>query len=133
MSLGTILLIILGLMLLGAIPAWPHESQQSACHLGRKNGRAHPLCANGQTVSWLKRSSCISVVSRERLEMKTDARSSEPTAAEFRQILDGATEFNEEVGAEDAARAAQNILQWTSYLPSDCINAMIAMGWDRTT
>jgi hypothetical protein len=25
MSLGTILLIILGLMLLGAIPAWPHS------------------------------------------------------------------------------------------------------------
>jgi hypothetical protein len=65
--------------------------------------------------------------------MKTDARSGEPTAAEFRRILDGTAEINEEVGAEDAARAAQNVSLWTSYLPPDCIRAMIAMGWDRTT
>jgi hypothetical protein len=65
--------------------------------------------------------------------MKTDARSSEPTDEKSRRVLDDATEINEEVDAEDAARAAQNILQWTSYLPPDCVKAMIAMGWDRTT
>jgi|HubBroStandDraft_1064217.scaffolds.fasta_scaffold03338_11 hypothetical protein len=65
--------------------------------------------------------------------MKTDARSCEPTEVESRPVSDGTTEINEEAGAEDAARAAQNISQWTSYLPPDCIKAMIAMGWDRTT
>jgi hypothetical protein len=35
--------------------------------------------------------------------------------------------------ATDAERSAANILQWTSYLPADCIKTMIAMGWDRTT
>jgi hypothetical protein len=65
--------------------------------------------------------------------MQSDAHTREPTDAESRPILDGATQINEEAGAEDAARAAKNILQWTSYLPSDCIKAMITMGWDRTT
>ena len=65
--------------------------------------------------------------------MKTEARSSEPTGAESRQSMDGATDINQGVGAEDSARAADNISQWTSYLPPDCVKAMIAMGWDRTT
>jgi hypothetical protein len=40
-----------------------------------------------------------------------------------------------EVGADraDAARSEENILQWMSYLPEDCIRSMIAMGWDVTT
>jgi hypothetical protein len=33
----------------------------------------------------------------------------------------------------DAARSNQNMVQWTSYLPGDCIRTMIAMGWDVTT
>jgi hypothetical protein len=33
----------------------------------------------------------------------------------------------------DAARSDQNMLQWMSYLPEDCIRTMIAMGWDVTT
>jgi hypothetical protein len=35
--------------------------------------------------------------------------------------------------AADVARSEENILQWTSYLPEDCVKAMIAMGWDVTT
>jgi hypothetical protein len=65
--------------------------------------------------------------------MKTDAHSSEPAEAAARQTSDGAAEINESVSAEDAARATQNILQWTSYLPPECIKTMITMGWDRTT
>jgi hypothetical protein len=65
--------------------------------------------------------------------MKTDAHPSEPVETSARQTSDGAAEINENVGAEDAARAAQNILQWTSYLPPECIKTMITMGWDRTT
>jgi hypothetical protein len=65
--------------------------------------------------------------------MKADAGTSEPTDAESRQILDGATDINRGLCTEDVARAADNISQWTLYLPPDCIKAMIALGWDRTT
>jgi hypothetical protein len=34
---------------------------------------------------------------------------------------------------DDAARSEENILQWMSYLPEDCIRTMIDMGWDVTT
>ncbi|MEP6885729.1 MAG: hypothetical protein ABJC66_13360 [Gammaproteobacteria bacterium] len=33
----------------------------------------------------------------------------------------------------DAARSRQNIEQWSSYLPADCVKAMISMGWDVNT
>ena len=33
----------------------------------------------------------------------------------------------------DPARSENNILQWRSYLPEDCIKTMIDMGWDVTT
>jgi hypothetical protein len=65
--------------------------------------------------------------------MKTAAHSSEPTGAESHQTLDGTTDINQGAGTEDGTRAADNISQWTSYLPPDCVKAMIAMGWDRTT
>jgi len=32
-----------------------------------------------------------------------------------------------------AARSIRNIGSWESYLPADCVAAMIKMGWDRTT
>jgi hypothetical protein len=35
--------------------------------------------------------------------------------------------------APDAARSEENILQWMSYLPEDCVRTMIEMGWDVTT
>jgi hypothetical protein len=37
------------------------------------------------------------------------------------------------VNQDDAARSEQNILQWMSYLPEDCVKTMIEMGWDITT
>lgn len=30
------------------------------------------------------------------------------------------------------ARSAANISAWQSYLPQDCIDAMIKMGWDHS-
>jgi hypothetical protein len=33
----------------------------------------------------------------------------------------------------DDTRSEDNILQWTLYLPEDCIKTMIQMGWDSTT
>jgi hypothetical protein len=35
--------------------------------------------------------------------------------------------------AADARRSVQNILQWNSYLPSNCVRTMVTMGWDYTT
>jgi hypothetical protein len=32
----------------------------------------------------------------------------------------------------DAARSAQNVSQWLTYLPEDCVRAMVDDGWDRT-
>jgi hypothetical protein len=34
---------------------------------------------------------------------------------------------------DDVAHSEDNILQWMSYLPEDCIKTMIAMGWDVST
>jgi hypothetical protein len=34
---------------------------------------------------------------------------------------------------DDIRRSEDNILQWMSYLPEDCIRTMIAMGWDLST
>jgi hypothetical protein len=31
------------------------------------------------------------------------------------------------------SRAAQNVREWTAYLPKDCVDTMIAMGWDVST
>jgi hypothetical protein len=33
----------------------------------------------------------------------------------------------------DAARRAQNISVWSSYLPQDCVQSMITMGWHDST
>jgi hypothetical protein len=30
-------------------------------------------------------------------------------------------------------RSAQNIADWSSYLPADCVAAMVSLGWDHTT
>jgi hypothetical protein len=41
----------------------------------------------------------------------------------------------DEMQTTDAERAHSeaNIRAWREYLPSDCIDSMIAMGWDLTT
>ena len=40
-----------------------------------------------------------------------------------------------EVGGRNdvSGRSARNIAAWKSYLPADCVAAMIAMGWDEST
>ena len=34
---------------------------------------------------------------------------------------------------DEVRRSEDNILQWMSYLPEDCIQMMITMGWDVST
>jgi head-tail adaptor len=33
----------------------------------------------------------------------------------------------------DNERSERNVRLWSSYLPPECVNAMIRMGWDRST
>ncbi len=35
------------------------------------------------------------------------------------------------MGAVD--RSANNIANWSTYLPADCVAVMVSLGWDRTT
>jgi hypothetical protein len=46
---------------------------------------------------------------------------------------DAATPAEARLNDADTARSEENILQWMSYLPEDCIRSMIEMGWDVTT
>jgi hypothetical protein len=32
----------------------------------------------------------------------------------------------------EKARSAKNIAQWLTYLPQDCVAAMVRQGWDRS-
>jgi hypothetical protein len=36
-------------------------------------------------------------------------------------------------GERITARSEENIREWMSYLPQDCVEAMIRMGWDEST
>jgi hypothetical protein len=44
---------------------------------------------------------------------------------------DASTEIPER--AADVERSERNVRLWRSYLPTDCVNTMIRMGWDETT
>jgi hypothetical protein len=46
---------------------------------------------------------------------------------------DTASPIDVQVSDADVVRSENNILQWMSYLPEDCIRSMITMGWDVTT
>jgi hypothetical protein len=46
---------------------------------------------------------------------------------------DAAAQIEVRANEAVAARSEENILQWMSYLPEDCIRTMIAMSWDVTT
>jgi hypothetical protein len=44
------------------------------------------------------------------------------------ELSDTALPIDVRVSDADVVRSENNILQWMSYLPEDCIKAMIAMG-----
>jgi len=48
-------------------------------------------------------------------------------------LSDNATEIAKRTIRDDSVHAAGNIGLWNSYLPYECVNTMIKMGWDRTT
>jgi hypothetical protein len=45
---------------------------------------------------------------------------------------ENATEIANRTKIIDSIRSAENVRQWKLYLPEDCVNTMIKMGWDRT-
>jgi hypothetical protein len=51
----------------------------------------------------------------------------------FAEPTDAAAQIEAQANDADVARSEENILQWMSYLPEDCIRTMIQMGWDVTT
>jgi hypothetical protein len=46
-------------------------------------------------------------------------------------ISDALTEITER--PTDIERSERNIRLWSSYLPPECVETMIRMGWDKTT
>jgi hypothetical protein len=51
----------------------------------------------------------------------------------FGKLSYAASPVEARVNDADAARSEENILQWMSYLPEDCIRTMINLGWDVST
>jgi hypothetical protein len=49
------------------------------------------------------------------------------------ELWDAATRAGVGVSKADVVRSEENILRWMTYLPQDCIETMIRMGWDVTT
>jgi hypothetical protein len=43
-----------------------------------------------------------------------------------------AAPLEDQAADADTSRSARNILLWRSYLPKDCVDTMIAMGWDQS-
>ena len=67
--------------------------------------------------------------------MDTNAQVQEGILAEpSMESLDVASAMSPRFDDANAVRRSEdNILQWMKYLPEDCINRMIQMGWDVTT
>jgi hypothetical protein len=55
------------------------------------------------------------------------------TGGQHWRVLDDTGVVQIPLRAAYAKRSVQNILQWNSYLPPDCVKTMVRMGWDYTT
>jgi hypothetical protein len=65
--------------------------------------------------------------------MNFDASPRVPTfAVPHVHLSDYATKIAQRAIRVDSVRSVGNIRLWSSYLPEDCVNTMIKMGWDRT-
>jgi hypothetical protein len=40
---------------------------------------------------------------------------------------------NSDAQQAEVARSEENVREWMAYLPQDCVEAMIQMGWDLST
>jgi hypothetical protein len=55
----------------------------------------------------------------------------EISAAILANRTDSAAELANQVKA-DVKPSTETIEKWRAYLPEDCVNTMIKMGWDKT-
>jgi hypothetical protein len=53
-------------------------------------------------------------------------------AASHEQLCLCTSEIAEWAIGVRSLRSQENVLRWRTYLPEDCVNTMIKMGWDRT-
>jgi hypothetical protein len=51
-------------------------------------------------------------------------------AGNFQDSQSGA---QEDTSRAAVARSERNVTEWMSYLPQDCVESMIRLGWDLTT
>jgi hypothetical protein len=65
--------------------------------------------------------------------MQTDTEGPQRVFVELPDISEIAAPIEATFSNADIARSEENILQWMQYLPADCIQSMIRMGWDVTT
>jgi hypothetical protein len=66
--------------------------------------------------------------------MNMEGQGQQDMGTEFdREPSNSATRNDQPVSDAVAARSKENVSQWISYLPRACINAMVKMGWDKTT
>jgi len=66
--------------------------------------------------------------------MESDTQVQQRVSTELQADLpDPAAPVEVQVNGADTARSQENILQWMSYLPEDCVRTMIEMSWDVTT
>jgi hypothetical protein len=65
--------------------------------------------------------------------VETNTRIPQPVFELPAEPADATTAADMPLNQGDAARSEENILQWMSYLPEDCVRTMIDMGWDVTT
>jgi hypothetical protein len=61
--------------------------------------------------------------------MNSDGPAPAPARKLVQETSDPATPADAEISEADLARAAENIRIWRSYLPEDCVDTMIKMGW----
>lgn len=54
-------------------------------------------------------------------------------ALEGAAMMDGTTAAPESAVDAGRARSAANIAKWSTYLPPDCVQSMVRMGWDDST
>jgi hypothetical protein len=66
--------------------------------------------------------------------METDTRQPVQVFVDLQtESSDAAAPVEVPVNGTAAARSDENISQWNSYLPADCVKTMIEMGWHATT
>jgi hypothetical protein len=66
--------------------------------------------------------------------MKPDTQAQQQASVELQiEPSDAPAPVEMRIYGADAARSEENILQWMSYLPEDCVKTMIQMSWDVTT